>query len=231
MELLRCLLLHRHHDGYHRIRWSRTTHSRREDTHDGICYILCATFSLYDDTRLPVAIPAYPRGRCPSRKRYQRRRKRCRSAPRWDAEKEENHSEEIVSSLHISSLFIILYSPHEIALFLDSKDFRSVIGKSFYKRHMESDDIVSPFDTPEEIYLLEYLIREWYIIAEYRSEAGKDNESYLLSTFGHAFIRNYGHSPSFRFRANLIYWKDIYWMLFASFVGSIFANLLFLYFL
>lgn len=124
-----------------------------------------------------------------------------------------------------------MYSPREIATFLESPDFRSVIGKSFYKRHMESDTIVSPFDTPEEIYILEYLIKEGYIIAEYRSDAGKDDESYLLSTFGYAFVKNYQKSRKFRLRADMIYWKEIYWILFASFVGSVLANILFLFFL
>jgi hypothetical protein len=51
-----------------------------------------------------------------------------------------------------------MYSPREVFRFLESDDLRSVLGQTFHKRHMESRDIKSPFDTPEEIFLLESLI-------------------------------------------------------------------------
>jgi hypothetical protein len=75
-----------------------------------------------------------------------------------------------------------MYSPHTIYHFLVGADFRSIIGKSFFKRHMESDTVTSPFDTPGEIYLLEHLIAGGYIIAEYRDDDANDSESYLIST-------------------------------------------------
>ena len=75
-----------------------------------------------------------------------------------------------------------MYSPREIYTFLQSPDLRAILSRSFYKRHMEDDDKESPFDTPEEIFLLEYAIASGYIIAEYRSDDANDSESYLIST-------------------------------------------------
>lgn len=81
---------------------------------------------------------------------------------------------------------------------------------------MEDDAIQSPFDTPEEIHLLEHLIQSGYVIAEYRNNDANDSESYLLSTMGHAFIRNYKRSLLFRLRAFLHYFKHLHWVLFGS---------------
>lgn len=117
-----------------------------------------------------------------------------------------------------------MYSPREIYHFLESKDFRAIIGKTFYKRHMESDDMRSPFDTPEEIFLLEHLIISGYIIAEYRNNEQNDSESYLISTMGHAFIRNYKQSHIFRIRAYLHYFTRLHWILFGSMLGSLLAS-------
>ena len=72
---------------------------------------------------------------------------------------------------------------------------------------MESSDIQSPFNNPEKILLLEWLIDHNYIIAEYRNDADSDNESYLISTLGHAFIQNYRQSRWFRIRAFIHYSK------------------------
>ncbi|GAB0174665.1 MAG: hypothetical protein HHAS10_05440 [Candidatus Altimarinota bacterium] len=94
-----------------------------------------------------------------------------------------------------------MYSPREIYHFLTSEGLKSVLGKSFYKRHMEDDNRESPFDTPDEIFLLEFLIAGGYLIAEYRSDHANDSESYLISTMGHAFVKNYKQSLLFRLRA------------------------------
>ena len=119
-----------------------------------------------------------------------------------------------------------MYSPHEIYTFLTSSDLKSVLGKSFYKRHMEDDAIVSPFDTPEEIFMLEYLIASGYIIAEYRNDHSNDSESYLISTMGHAYVKNYKQSISFRLRAWAHYSRVLYWILFASTLGSLLATII-----
>ena len=103
-------------------------------------------------------------------------------------------------------------------------DFRSILGKSFYKRHMESHEIVSPFDTPEEIFALEYLISSGYIIAAYRNDEHNDSESYLISTMGHAFMENYRQSLSFRLRAYVHYFKRLHWILIGSMLGSLLAS-------
>jgi hypothetical protein len=89
---------------------------------------------------------------------------------------------------------------------------------------MESDDIKSPFDTPEEIFLLEYLISSGYLIAEYRNSENNDSESYLISTMGHAYMRHYSQSWIFRLRANIHYYRIIYGLIIASMVGSLIAN-------
>lgn len=117
-----------------------------------------------------------------------------------------------------------MYSPKEIYAFLQSSDFRSILGKSFYKRHMESVDIESPFDTPEEIFMLEYLISSGYIIAEYRNNNQNDSESYLISTMGHAFIQNYKQSLRFRIRSYVHYFKRLHWILFGSLLWSLIAS-------
>lgn len=52
-----------------------------------------------------------------------------------------------------------MYSPAKIYSFLVSKDLKAILEKPFHKRHMESDEIQSPFDTPEEILMLEHLIQ------------------------------------------------------------------------
>jgi hypothetical protein len=119
-----------------------------------------------------------------------------------------------------------MYSPREIYTFLTSDDLRSVIGKSFFKRHMESDDIKSPFDTPGEIYMLEHLIASGYIIAEYRNDKANDSESYLISTMGHAWIKNYKQSLVFRLKAYLHYFKHLHWVLFGSMMGSLLASII-----
>jgi len=117
-----------------------------------------------------------------------------------------------------------MYSPRSIYHFMTSTGFRSIMNESFYKRHMESDDKKSPFDDPESIIFLEWLIDHNYIIAEYRGDAGSDNETYLISTLGHAFLRNYSQSKKFQFHAHFQYYKTLYWMLIASAIGSIIAN-------
>ncbi len=119
-----------------------------------------------------------------------------------------------------------MYSPREMYQFMTSPDFRSILGKSFYKRHMESSDIQSPFDTPEEIYILEYLISSGYVIAEYRNSEHNDSESYLISTMWHAFLENYRQSLSFRLRSQLHYFKRLHWILFGSMAGSLLASML-----
>ena len=122
-----------------------------------------------------------------------------------------------------------MYNPREIYSFLISPDLRSVIGKSFYKRHMESDETESPFDTPEEIFMLEYLIANGYIIAEYRSDHANDSESYLISTMWHAFVKNYKQSPAFRIRSWIYYSSVLYWIIFASTLGSLLASFIWNY--
>lgn len=87
-----------------------------------------------------------------------------------------------------------MYSPREIYQFMTSSGFRSIMNESFYKRHMEQEDKKSPFDDPELIIFLEWLIDHNYVIAEYRGDNGVDNETYLISTLGHAFLRNYSLS-------------------------------------
>ena len=91
---------------------------------------------------------------------------------------------------------------------------------------MEDDAIVSPFDTPEEIFMLEYLIASGYIIAEYRNDHSNDSESYLISTMGHAYVKNYKQSISFRLRAWAHYSRVLYWILFASTLGSLLATII-----
>ncbi len=94
---------------------------------------------------------------------------------------------------------------------------------------MESREIKSPFDTPEEIYLLEYLISSGYIIAEYRNSENNDSESYLISTMGHAFMENYKQSLRFRLRSYLHYFKRLHWILFGSMTGSLIASIIWKY--
>lgn len=91
----------------------------------------------------------------------------------------------------------IMYSPKQIFDFMTSVGFHSIMNESFYKRHMESEKHKSPFDDPESIIFLEWLIDHNYIIAEYRGNDGSDNETYLISTLGHAFLRNYRLSGKF----------------------------------
>lgn len=117
-----------------------------------------------------------------------------------------------------------MYSPREIYNFMTSEWFRSIMNESFYKRHMESDDIKSPFNDPESIIFLEWLIDHNYIIAEYRWDDGSDNETYLISTLGHAFIQQYKKSFKFRFYAHYKFYKTLYWILIASAIGSLIAN-------
>ncbi len=117
-----------------------------------------------------------------------------------------------------------MYSPHSVFRFLDSKEFREILNKSFYKRHMESDDRESPFNDAEKIFFLEWLIDHNYLIAEYRHDDASDSESYYMSTLGHAYMRNYRQSLGFRIRANLSYSITLYWILFASAIGSLIAN-------
>ena len=120
-----------------------------------------------------------------------------------------------------------MYSPRTIYRFMKSEDFRSVLNKSFYKRHMESADIQSPFDTAEEIFLLEYLITKGYIIASYRSDDNNDTETYLLSTMGHAFLEHYARSWAFRWRAHLYYYQVLYGVIGASILGSLIATMIY----
>ncbi len=63
-----------------------------------------------------------------------------------------------------------MYSPREIYQFMTSSGFRSIMNESFYKRHMEQEDKKSPFDDPELIIFLEWLIDHNYVIAEYRGD-------------------------------------------------------------
>ena len=118
----------------------------------------------------------------------------------------------------------IMYSPKAIFDFMISPGFHSIMNESFYKRHMESEDHKSPFDDPESIIFLEWLIDHNYIIAEYSGDDGSDNETYLISTLGHAFLRNYRLSRGFRFWAHFQFYKTLYWMLIASAIGSLIAN-------
>lgn len=89
---------------------------------------------------------------------------------------------------------------------------------------MESDDIESPFNDPEEIIFLEWLIDHNYIIAEYRHDKSVDNETYLLSTLGHAFVKNYRQSWKFRMRSHFQYYKNLHWIVMASAAGSLLAT-------
>lgn len=118
------------------------------------------------------------------------------------------------------------YSPRQIFSFLTDASFRDIIGKSFYKRHMESDDTESPFNDPESIIFLEWLIDHNYIIAEYRHSDGVDNESYLLSTLGHAFLKNYRQSHRFRLASNLHHQLRLYGVILLSALGSLIASFL-----
>ena len=124
-----------------------------------------------------------------------------------------------------------MYSPREIYTFMSSSAFRSIMNESFYKRHMETSERPSPFDDPESIIFLEWLIDHNYVIAEYRSDAGRDNETYLISTLGHAFLKNYSQSFRFRMRAHFHFYKTLYWILFASGIGSLIANYITLIFI
>ena len=117
-----------------------------------------------------------------------------------------------------------MYSPREIFDFLTTAEFREIVSIAFYKRHMESDDIKSPFNDPEKIIFLEWLIDHNYIIAEYRHDSSTDSESYLLSTLGHAFLKNYRKSWKFRWKAQSEYYKKIHWIVLASAIGSLIAN-------
>jgi hypothetical protein len=92
---------------------------------------------------------------------------------------------------------------------------------------MESADIQSPFDTAEEIFLLEYIITKGYIIASYRDNDNNDTETYLLSTMGHAFLEHYARSRSFRWRAHLSYYQVLYGVIGASILGSLIATILY----
>ncbi len=120
-----------------------------------------------------------------------------------------------------------MYSPHSIYRFMKSQDFRAVLNIWFYKRHMEDTEKKSPFDTAEEIFLLEYLIKEWYVIASYRNDDNNDIETYLLSTMWHAYLEHYGRSFLFRMRAHVYYYRSIYGVIFASIIGSLIASLIF----
>lgn len=119
-----------------------------------------------------------------------------------------------------------MYSPREIFHFLTSPHFREIIGTSFYKRHMESDSTTSPFNDAESIIFLEWLIDHNYIIAEYRHDQGSDNESYLISTLGHAFLKNYRQSWTFRLRSHYHYYSILVWIVIASTGGSLLATYL-----
>lgn len=114
---------------------------------------------------------------------------------------------------------------------MTSKEFRSIMNQSFYKRHMDSDDIPSPFADPAQILFLEYLIDQNYIIAEYRSDDGKDNETYRISTLGNAFITMYRTSTGFRIKSILEYYKILWWIAMASAIGSLIANIITLLFI
>jgi hypothetical protein len=96
---------------------------------------------------------------------------------------------------------------------------------------MESEDGKSPFADPADIHILEYLIGQGYVLAQYRGDAGVDNEEYLISTLGHAFLQNFSTSKNFRYRAYIAYYKEWYVLVLTSFVGSFFANILLLYFI
>ena len=119
-----------------------------------------------------------------------------------------------------------MYSPREIFNFLSSAEFRKIVGTSFYKRHMESDSIKSPFNDAELIIFLEWLIDHNYIIAEFRHDKTTDNESYLISTLGHAFLKNYRQSLVFRIRSHYHYYSILLWIVIASTGGSLLATYL-----
>ena len=89
---------------------------------------------------------------------------------------------------------------------------------------MEDDEKKSPFDNPESIIFLEWLIDHNYIIALYRSDHWKDTEMYLISTLWHAFMKHYKVSKQFQIRAHYQFYKTLYWILFASVVGSVIGN-------
>lgn len=80
------------------------------------------------------------------------------------------NSEKRKNSLYVAGThnYTNMYSPKAIFEFMTSQEFHSIMNQSFYKRHMESDDNKSPFDNPESIIFLEWLIDHNYIIAEYR---------------------------------------------------------------
>ncbi len=119
-----------------------------------------------------------------------------------------------------------MYSPREIFHFLTSSKFREIIGTTFYKRHMESDDIMSPFNDAESIIFLEWLIDHNYIIAEFRHDKSTDNESYFISTLGHAFLKNYKQNWIFRIRSHYHYYSILFWIIVASTTGSLLATYL-----
>ncbi len=119
-----------------------------------------------------------------------------------------------------------MYSPREVFQFLTSSELREIIGISFYKRHMESDTTESPFNDAESIIFLEWLIDHNYIIAEYRHDHAIDNESYLISTLGHAFLKNYRQSWMFRLRSHYHYYSILLWVVAASTGGSLLATYL-----
>lgn len=124
-----------------------------------------------------------------------------------------------------------MYSPREIYHFMTSREFRSIMNQSFYKRHMDSDDIPSPFADPSRILFLEYLIDQNYIIAEYRNDHGTDNETYYVSTLGNAFLTMYRTSWWFRIKSMIGYYRIIFWIAMASAVWSLIANIITLLFI
>ncbi len=91
---------------------------------------------------------------------------------------------------------------------------------------MESDDIMSPFNDAESIIFLEWLIDHNYIIAEFRHDKSTDNESYFISTLGHAFLKNYKQNWIFRIRSHYHYYSILFWIIVASTTGSLLATYL-----
>lgn len=119
-----------------------------------------------------------------------------------------------------------MYSPREIYRFMTDREFQRIMNKKFYKRHMDTEELDSPFQDPAKILFLEYLIDQNYIHAKYRNDHGVDEEVYTISTLGNAFLRMYRNSRTFRLKSIYEYYKILFWIAFASAFGSLIANII-----
>lgn len=128
-------------------------------------------------------------------------------------------------------IVFMMYSPRSIYKFMTSHEFRSIMNVTFYKRHMENWEKESPFHDARKILILEWLIDQNYIIAEYRWDHGMDTESYYISTLGNAFLTMYRNSWRFRLMSLLDYYTILWWIAVASMVGSLIANIITLFFI